>query len=1495
VPDETLDIVITEVMYNPPSGDSDEDYIELHNKSATNTYNLENWRFTQGIAFTFPDIDMGPGDYLVICGSEASVQRAYGITNTVGDWDTETALNNGGERIRLESDDDIEVEDFTFDDRAPWPILADGLGHSLERRRVDFDNDHPANWGASQSSPGWTRYTVNGLATSSSLYIYLGEAGTAYIDDVALFPLGNPGDNRVENSGFEIPEALEDSSTGTGWRARGTHSGSVITTSEARSGSRSCRIVSTGRGSSNSTSVSQIDLGLTDGEQYTLEFWALLPDPGQSLTARLSGSGGEATPIRIEVGGGGSTPGRENSVHTNNLPPFVYPIVISPETPTSRDDVTILATLFDDSGIGEVTAFWDDGGGVEAAEMFDDGNHNDGAARDGIYGVEIGSFSTGTIVRYWVLAEDDNGSQGRFPFFGSPTPNLGFYIEPTGISPTFPLRSNSGLESENPPVYHMLISTGQLTGNPPHLSGDLRSYRPATFIHNGEVFDNIRVRHRGQSSLGRPKKHWKFDFLKDNRFRTPFVGHPEVDNINLQGSEGDKSFLREYLSYKLFMDVGEPGLEMWHVRFYINGTYRGLYVHLENPNSDWCDREPGLDDEGWLWKSYSQARSSSTGGFEIKADAGQASQANSALSAFLGSMNGLTGTNLVNYINANMNVDSFVNFLACHQVIHNADHPAKNYMAYADEDAPAGTWTYLLWDADLTHGRNYECSNCGLGGGVWNDCMRYDFWGGQHLLFGTSVRPKCDGPWNGVINGFLQRTTEFREDVYLRTAQVLDEFYHPDVIHPIIDDLAGPLASEVALDWSRNRPTYGRRNAATTTDYLFHVNELKSWAENRYDFLSDALSDLQAPGIDNIACDRDGDDVTLTWDNRSNEYDSIRVYRNGGLVRTLSANAESVVVALDLDVTINSFRVASVYGGVTRPGESCSVISETGGFVKVINENFSSTVPISELTKNCATVQRSGRLELTPPNGSQAGSAFFRQRVPIDNFIVDFDLRFDDPSATGADGMAFIINTGSSSTLTQCGASGGAMGYRTGDAGLPAFPGYGIVFDTWQNGGEPSHNWCGFYRSTSTTASRSADVPEEFNGNGTFHVRVVGEDGRFTVLMSNSEIDMVEREIFNYTVPGFAAGQEAYFGFSAGTGGAVARHSVDNVCVQISTDVPDAPRAGFSANVTSGTAPLVVRFTDSSTGDVDSRSWRFGDGDSSTSTNPRHTYDAPGRYTVSLTVEGPGGDDTLTRTNYIDVMATEVNAEFTASPTLGVAPVTVSFTNTSTGASSYRWDFGDGRSSTARNPSHTYAEGGSFTVTLTAAGPGDEEDVLTRKNYIRVDGELVADFEAIPTSGGSPLLVTFLARISGGSFDAVLWDFGDGNTSNALNPVHTYQADGLYTVRLQVFGFASIANEVKTDYIRVGDVGGGEFIRGDANNDGQVDLSDGVAILNELFLGVPSAAPCKDALDSNDDGGTDLSDGVYVLNFLFQGGNAPPAPYPNPGSDSTPDALPDCI
>src|SRR3954451_1397565 len=155
-----------------------------------------------------------------------------------------------------------------------------------------------------------------------------------------------------------------------------------------------------------------------------------------------------------------------------------------------------------------------------------------------------------------------------------------------------------------------------------------------------------------------------------------------------------------------------------------------------------------------------------------------------------------------------------------------------------------------------------------------------------------------------------------------------------------------------------------------------------------------------------------------------------------------------------------------------------------------------------------------------------------------------------------------------------------------------------------------------------------------------------------------------------------------------------------------------APRASFTASPTSGVAPLDVTFTNNSTtstGTQTAWAWDFGDGTTtSTEQNPTHTFSSAGTYTVTLTASNAGGTSTATST--ITVSAAPVPApaaSFTASPTSGVAPLLVKFTDASTGATSWSWDFGDGTTtSTDPNPTHTFASAGKYTVTLTASNAG---------------------------------------------------------------------------------------------------------------------------------------------------------------------------------------------
>ncbi|MDY0129278.1 MAG: PKD domain-containing protein [Methanosarcina vacuolata] len=162
-----------------------------------------------------------------------------------------------------------------------------------------------------------------------------------------------------------------------------------------------------------------------------------------------------------------------------------------------------------------------------------------------------------------------------------------------------------------------------------------------------------------------------------------------------------------------------------------------------------------------------------------------------------------------------------------------------------------------------------------------------------------------------------------------------------------------------------------------------------------------------------------------------------------------------------------------------------------------------------------------------------------------------------------------------------------------------------------------------------------------------------------------------------------------------------------------------SPIADFSASPTSGKAPLKVQFTDESIGKPTKWKWSFGDGTTSTQQSPTHKYSKVGRYTVKLTATNAEGSNTVTKTDYIKVVTKPV-AAFSAKPTSGKAPLTVAFTDKSTGIpTKWKWSFGDGKTSTIQNPKHQYLQEGKYKVTLTVTNVAGSS-TATKTNYIKV-------------------------------------------------------------------------------------------------------------------------------------------------------------------------------
>ena len=199
--------------------------------------------------------------------------------------------------------------------------------------------------------------------------------------------------------------------------------------------------------------------------------------------------------------------------------------------------------------------------------------------------------------------------------------------------------------------------------------------------------------------------------------------------------------------------------------------------------------------------------------------------------------------------------------------------------------------------------------------------------------------------------------------------------------------------------------------------------------------------------------------------------------------------------------------------------------------------------------------------------------------------------------------------------------------------------------------------------------------------------------------------------------------------------------------------------------------------------------WLF-DPIGSSEQNPSHTYTTPGIYHVALQAYNSGGLNSTRKIGYITVNELPPVANFTGTPTTGTVPLTVTFTDGSTGViTEYAWDFGDTTTSAEQSPSHQYTKVGTYTVNLTVTGPGGS-NISSQSHYVTVN-ELppVAGFNTDPTpaTGIVPLTVVF-TDTSTGAITGYTWDFGDTVTSSEQSPSHQYNKAGIYNVTLMVTG-----------------------------------------------------------------------------------------------------------
>lgn len=428
------DLVINEIMYAPVSLNSDDQFVELYNRSGS-TVNLSGWKFVSGISFTFPnDAVVPPGGYFVVARNASRMLTNYpnlNANNLVGNFGG--SLSGKGERLALARPDAFVstnllgiatttviypvVNEVTYGTGGRWGQWSHGGGSSLELIDPRSDNEPAPNWADSDESAKapWTDFSAkgtidNGSVTADQLQVLLEGAGECLIDDVqVLDPNGN---NLIANSTFE--------SGATGWTAEGTEAASGLETTEGRTGTKSYHVRAVDRGDNQVNRVrTPLKTALASGTaNVTIRGSARWLKGQPEVLVRLRGNWLECL-AELTTPSNPGTPGARNSRFVSNAPPAIVDVKHSPVLPAANEPIHITARVNDPDGLSTVVVKYrvDPTVTYSTATMTDDGSGGDAVAGDGIFTATIPGQAGGALIAFYVQATDKAASPavGVFP------------------------------------------------------------------------------------------------------------------------------------------------------------------------------------------------------------------------------------------------------------------------------------------------------------------------------------------------------------------------------------------------------------------------------------------------------------------------------------------------------------------------------------------------------------------------------------------------------------------------------------------------------------------------------------------------------------------------------------------------------------------------------------------------------------------------------------------------------------------------------------------------------------------------------------------------------------------------------------------------------------------------------------------------------------------------------------------------------------------------
>ena len=247
-------------------------------------------------------------------------------------------------------------------------------------------------------------------------------------------------------------------------------------------------------------------------------------------------------------------------------------------------------------------------------------------------------------------------------------------------------------------------------------------------------------------------------------------------------------------------------------------------------------------------------------------------------------------------------------------------------------------------------------------------------------------------------------------------------------------------------------------------------------------------------------------------------------------------------------------------------------------------------------------------------------------------------------------------------------------------------------------------------------------------------------------------------------------------------------------CDSVTVNIADPPKcdAGFSYAIDSTNTAI---FTNTSTPIIGSTfNWNFGDGDSSSLTDPIHTYAFPGMYVVTLTME----DSNLNVCDFSDTIVIEFPAPCTAGFSVRIDTDSVFITSSAINYSDIKYYFGDGDSSNLIDPTHVYQRSGTYVICQIVSDTSKNcQDTICDTVVITIPVPCKAGFSY--SANGD----TVFFKNEASNFTKVIYEFGDGDSSSQTDPFHVYSQSGTYIVKQKIYNELTACEDSLIDTIQV--------------------------------------------------------------------------------------------